>query len=149
MISAAYSMIRNNKYGVAEKAELGTFNYPMILTQGFAVGAMTGLVSVGGGFLIIPSLVLFGRVPIKIAVGTSLIIISTNAFVGFAGELHNQADIDWIFLFKFSVFSVIGIVLGSNLARHIPAPRLKPLFGWMVLLMGSYIFGHELLMSPH
>ncbi len=145
MISAAYSMIRNNKYSSADATELRPFNYPMILVLGFVVGAMTGLVSVGGGFLIIPSLVLFARVPIKMAVGTSLLIIATNAFVGFIGDLHNQAIIDWIFLFKFCAFSVAGIFLGSNIARHIPAARLKPMFGWFVLIMGCYIVMRELL----
>ena len=144
MISAAYSMIKNNKYDDVNKKELSRFNYPMILLQGFVVGAMTGLVSVGGGFLIIPSLVLFARVPIKVAVGTSLIIISTNAFIGFIGDLPNQESIDWTFLLKFCVFSVVGIILGSNFAKYIPAPRLKPLFGWFVLFMGCYIFVHEL-----
>jgi uncharacterized membrane protein YfcA len=144
MVSAAFSMIRNNKYTSVNERELEPFNYPIILIQGFAVGAMTGLVSVGGGFLIIPSLVLFARVPIKVAVGTSLVIIATNAFIGFLGDIPNQANIDWIFLFKFCAFSIIGIIIGSNFAKHIPAPRLKPLFGWFVLLMGCYIFVHEL-----
>ncbi len=144
MISAAYSMIRNKKYEDADKATNGEFNYSMILFQGFLVGAITGLVSVGGGFLIIPSLVLFARVPIRMAVGTSLVIIATNAFVGFIGDLHNQNVIDWVFLFKFCAFSIAGIILGSNIARFIPAPRLKPLFGWFVLAMGCYIVIREL-----
>ncbi len=143
MISAALSMIRDKKYSEPEKTEIGHFNYPMILFQGFLVGAITGLVSVGGGFLIIPSLVLFARVPMKMAVGTSLIIIATNAFVGFIGDLHNNANIDWIFLLKFCVFSVIGIILGSNLAKYIPAQRLKPLFGWFIFAMGLYIVVRE------
>jgi len=144
MISAAFSMIRDKKYNEPEKKEIGHFNYPMILMQGFLVGAITGLVSVGGGFLIIPSLVLFARVPIKMAVGTSLIIIATNAFIGFMGDLHNEAVIDWIFLMKFCVFSIIGIIIGSNIARFIPGPRLKPIFGWFILFMGCYIVIREL-----
>lgn len=144
MISAAYSMIRNKKYPDPEKAERGKFNYSMILLQGFIVGSITGLVSVGGGFLIIPSLVLFARVPFKMAVGTSLVIISANAFIGFIGDLHNDVAIDWMFLFKFCTFSVAGIVIGSNIARFIPAQRLKPMFGWFVLIMGCYIVIHEL-----
>ncbi len=149
MISAAYSMIRNNKYADVDAKELGQFNYPMILLLGFVVGATTGLVSVGGGFLIIPSLVLFARVPIKVAVGTSLIIIATNAFIGFLGDLPNQPNINWTFLFKFCAFSIAGIILGSNVAKYIPAPRLKPLFGWFVLLMGCYIFVHELFIRTY
>ena len=144
MVAAAVSMIRDKKYREPENAEIGHFNYPMILLQGFFVGAITGLVSVGGGFLIIPSLVLFARVPIKMAVGTSLIIISTNAFIGFLGDLHNDVVIDWMFLFTFCLFSIVGIIAGSNLARFIPAPRLKPLFGWFVLFMGCFIIVREL-----
>jgi len=145
MIAAAFSMIRNKKYNAPEEAGPGAFNYSRIFLQGVIVGAITGLVSVGGGFLIIPSLVLFARVPIKMAVGTSLIIIATNAFIGFLGDIHNQAVIDWTFLLKFCMFSILGIILGSNIARHIPAPRLKPLFGWFVLVMGFYVVIRELL----
>jgi uncharacterized membrane protein YfcA len=149
MISAAYSMIRNNKFDQAEIQERGVFNYPMIFLLGFSVGAITGLVSVGGGFLIIPALVIFARVPIKVAVGTSLVIIATNAFIGFLGDLPNQENIDWTFLFRFCIFSISGIVLGSSVSKYIPAPRLKPLFGWFVLLMGCYIFAHELFLKGY
>ena len=149
MIAAAYSMIKNRSYKEAEAGEDRAFNYSMIFIQGFVVGAITGLVSVGGGFLIIPSLVLFARVPIKVAVGTSLVIIATNAFIGFLGDLPNLENIDWTFLFGFCAFSAAGIVLGSNVAKHIPAPRLKPLFGWFVLLMGCYIFVHELFLRGY
>lgn len=145
MISAAFSMIRNKKYEEVDKSMIGHFNYSMILAQGFLVGAITGLVSVGGGFLIIPSLVLFARIPIKLAVGTSLVIIATNAFIGFIGDLPNQPVVDWVFLFKFCGFSVAGIILGSNIARFIPASKLKPLFGWFVFVMGCYIVIRELL----
>jgi uncharacterized membrane protein YfcA len=144
MVAAAYSMIRNKTYSEKENKQEGKFNYTAIFLQGFLVGAITGLVSVGGGFLIIPSLVLFARVPIKMAVGTSLIIIATNAFIGFLGDLHNEAVIDWLFLSKFCVFSVLGIILGSNISRFIPAAKLKPLFGWFVLFMGCYIVIKEL-----
>jgi uncharacterized membrane protein YfcA len=147
MIAAAFSMIRNKKYDDPDKIQLGDFNYPRIMLQGFIVGAITGLVSVGGGFLIIPSLVLFARVPIKMAVGTSLVIIATNAFIGFIGDLHNQAVVDWAFLFKFCIFSILGIILGSNIVRYIPATRLKPMFGWFILVMGCYIVIHELLLQ--
>lgn len=143
MISAAVSMIRDRKYQEPEKKEIGHFNYPMILRQGFLVGAITGLVSVGGGFLIIPSLVLFANVPIRLAVGTSLLIISTNAFIGFLGDLGNDTPIDYRFLLTFCVFSIFGIIAGSNLARFIPAPKLKPLFGWFIMAMGTYIVVRE------
>jgi uncharacterized membrane protein YfcA len=144
MISAAYSMIRKRNVPEPGEVDKGDFNYSMILLQGLSVGAITGLVSVGGGFLIIPSLVLFARIPIKMAVGSSLIIIATNAFIGFLGDLHNQAFIDWMFLVKFCAFSVMGIILGSNIAHHVPGAKLKPMFGWFVLVMGCYIVIREL-----
>ena len=94
--------------------------------------------------LIIPSLVLFAHVPIKLAVGTSLLIISTNAFIGFMGDLHNDFQIDYLFLLTFCTFSIAGIIIGSNVARYIPSEKLKPLFGWFILLMGLYILIREL-----
>ena len=141
MIAAGYSMVRNR---LGDKNEKKTFNYPRIAQQGFIVGAITGLVSVGGGFLIIPSLVLFAKVPIRMAVGTSLIIIATNALVGFTGELHNNPNVDWYFLFYFCLFSVAGIIAGSTISHYIPSEKLKPLFGWFVLVMGGYIVVKEL-----
>ena len=144
MVAAAISMIRKREFNGAEENKEGRFNYPMILRQGFLVGAITGLVSVGGGFLIIPSLVLFARVPIKLAVGTSLLIISTNALIGFMGDLHNDFAIDYLFLLTFCAYSIIGIIIGSNVARYIPSDRLKPMFGWFIFVMGLYILIREL-----
>jgi hypothetical protein len=147
MISAAFSMIRKPAFADEDTDYLkAEFQYKIILLQGLIVGAITGLVSVGGGFLIIPSLVLFARVPIKLAVGTSLVIIATNSFVGFIGELHNQPFIDYGFLLRFSLFSIGGIFMGSAMAKKISNARLKPIFGWFILFMGVYIVVHELLL---
>lgn len=146
MIAAAYSMIRKPLVDDEELRLRSQFDYKIILIQGFVVGAITGLVSVGGGFLIIPSLVLFARVPIKLAVGTSLVIIATNSFVGFIGELHNQPFMDYGFLLRFCLFSIAGIFMGSRMAKKISNDKLKPLFGWFILLMGCYIVIHELIL---
>lgn len=141
MLVAAVSMIRsNNKPSENEK----TFNYPFIFLLGIIVGCITGFVSVGGGFLIIPALVLFAGVPIRMAVGTSLIIIASNSFTGFAGELYHVSNIDWKFLFQFCAFSVIGILLGGKLSQMISAAKLKVFFGWFILAMAVFIFISEI-----
>lgn len=145
MVAAAYSMIRKGKpKPVATTTEEVRFNYPLILAEGVVVGTITGLVGAGGGFLIIPALVLLAKLPMKQAVGTSLIIIAAKSLIGFTGDLKGSEVIDWNFLLFFSVVAVAGIITGSILSKRIPNERLKPAFGWFVLLMGIYIIGREL-----
>ncbi|HPF68206.1 MAG TPA: sulfite exporter TauE/SafE family protein, partial [Flavobacteriales bacterium] len=120
------------------------FNYPLILGEGIVVGTITGLVGAGGGFLIIPALVLLAGLPMKQAVGTSLIIIAAKSLIGFTGDLKGHEVIDWNFLLVFSVIAVGGIIAGSILSKRIPNEKLKPAFGWFVLVMGIYIIGREL-----
>ena len=92
MLLASYSMIKGRKEEVEKKED--KFNYPLILLQGFSVGIVTGLVGAGGGFLIIPALVFFAKLPMKEAVATSLMVISINSLIGFTGDLHH-VKIDW------------------------------------------------------
>ena len=145
MVAAAYSMIRKPRASV-EKAvdENVKFNYPLILAEGAVVGTITGIVGAGGGFLIIPALVLLAKLPMKKAVGTSLIIIAAKSLIGFTGDLKGDEFIDWSFLGVFSVVAIVGILVGSMLSKHIPNEKLKPAFGWFVLAMGVYIIGREL-----
>lgn len=147
MVAAAYSMIRKPKVplGPDERAEEAIkFNYPLILGEGLIVGTITGLVGAGGGFLIIPALVLLAKLPMKQAVGTSLIIIAAKSLLGFLGDLKGDEFIDWGFLGIFSAVAIGGILLGSMLSKRIPNEKLKPAFGWFVLVMGVYIIGREL-----
>ncbi|QQR85406.1 MAG: sulfite exporter TauE/SafE family protein [Flavobacteriales bacterium] len=147
MVAAAYSMIRKPKVplGPDERAEQAiAFNYPLILAEGVVVGMITGIVGAGGGFLIIPALVLLAKLPMKQAVGTSLIIIAAKSLIGFTGDLKGGGSIDWNFLLLFSAIAVVGIIAGSILSKRIPNEKLKPAFGWFVLLMGIYIIGREL-----
>ncbi|MEZ4790088.1 MAG: sulfite exporter TauE/SafE family protein [Flavobacteriales bacterium] len=145
MVAAAFSMIRVGKPKVAETATGEVrFNYPLILAEGIVVGTITGLVGAGGGFLIIPALVLLAKLPMKQAVGTSLIIIAAKSLIGFTGDLKGNEAIDWNFLLFFSVVAIAGIITGSILSKRIPNEKLKPAFGWFVLLMGIYIIGREL-----
>jgi len=142
MIAASYSMIKGRK-DVKGASEV-KYNYPLITIEGLVVGTLTGLVGAGGGFLIIPALVLLSGLSMKMAVGTSLIIIAIKSLIGFLGDVQNHA-IDWTFLLSFAALSVIGIFIGSKLSNFIPGQKLKPAFGWFVLVMGVYILGKELL----
>lgn len=147
MVAAAYSMIRKPKKN--HGADLSTpqdveFNYPLILAEGLIVGLVTGLVGAGGGFLIIPALVLLAKLPMKQAVGTSLMIIAAKSLIGFTGDLGHGEAIEWPFLALFSAIAIVGILIGSQLSKRISNEKLKPAFGWFVLLMGIYIIGREL-----
>ncbi|MEQ8518719.1 MAG: sulfite exporter TauE/SafE family protein [Cytophagales bacterium] len=146
MLFAAYSMIKN-KPGASEQNGTETepeFNYFMILSEGAVVGVLTGLVGAGGGFLIIPALVIFAKIPMKIAVGTSLLIIAAKSLIGFLGDIGQQ-NIDWNFLLLFTLISSLGILLGSFLNNFISGSKLKTGFGYFVLAMAIYIIFKELL----
>ena len=147
MVAAATSMIRSRQAEeILEDDEKHKYsvNYGLILTVGAVVGLLTGFVGAGGGFLIIPALVLFARLPMKRAVGTSLSIIALNSLIGFTGDLSAGRVMDWPFLLGFLAFALGGIVLGTYLARFISGARLKPAFGWFTLAMGAFILTREL-----
>lgn len=141
MIAASDSMIKKTK-AINNIDQPQKFNYPVILLEGTIVGILTGLVGAGGGFLIIPALVILSKLPIKEAVGTSLVIIAAKSLIGFGGELTNP-QIDWIFLSMITLFSIIGIFIGMVLTKKVDGAKLKPAFGWFVLIMGIYILLKE------
>lgn len=145
MILAAYSMIKPSKKKIETNESDIAFNFPLILAEGLIVGIVTGLVGAGGGFLIIPALVLLAKLPMKKAVGTSLLIIASKSLIGFIGDMKGTEVIDWKFLFIFSSIAIVGILLGSMLSKKIAGEKLKPVFGWFVLIMGIYIILKELL----
>jgi uncharacterized membrane protein YfcA len=146
MILASLSMIRTPKTNapVDESVPL-SYNYPMILLEGTVVGILTGMVGAGGGFLIIPALVLLAKMPMKLAVGTSLFIIATKSLIGFIGDLQGNEVIDWRLLGGFTFFAVVGIFIGILLSKRVPSAGLKKGFGWFVLVMGIYIVLKETL----
>jgi uncharacterized membrane protein YfcA len=144
MILASVSMIRpGNESDDTENKPL-QYNYPLILLEGSVVGLLTGLVGAGGGFLIIPALVILARMPMKLAVGTSLFIIAAKSLIGFIGDLQGAQVIDWKLLGTFTFLAGIGIFIGIYLSKKISGDKLKKSFGWFVLLMGIYIFVKEL-----
>lgn len=143
MLMASISMIRPGKQKLGENK--ASHNYLIIFLEGLLVGGLTGLVGAGGGFLIIPALVILAGLPMKQAVGTSLLIIALKSLIGFTGDLGAGQPIDYGFMLLFSAFAIAGILLGSYLTKFISNDKLKPAFGWFVLVMGLYILGKELL----
>lgn len=146
MVAASYSMIKKDKKKKTETTGPQKFNYPVILLEGAVVGVITGLVGAGGGFLIIPALVLLSKLPMKEAVGTSLVIIAAKSLIGFLGE-GGDAVIDWFLLASVSAFASGGIFIGLYLSKKIDGAKLKPIFGWFVLMMGIYIILKETLFN--
>jgi uncharacterized membrane protein YfcA len=143
MLLASYSMIKGKCTNCDDDNAQIKYNYPMIILEGVVVGAITGIVGAGGGFLIIPALVILAKLPMKKAVATSLLIIAIKSLIGFIGDVENM-EIDWAFLLSFTAFSLLGILLGVWLNKFIEGNTLKKYFGWFVLFMGVYIIFKEL-----
>ena len=118
-------------------------NLILIGIQTFTIGIIIGLVGAGGGFLIIPSLILFAKLPMRKAVGTSLFIIAMNSLVGFIGDVQNL-EIDWVFLLTFSAISVVGIFIGMYLTKYTNESQLKKIFAYFVLVMAAIILLKEM-----
>lgn len=111
--------------------------------QGVAVGVLTGTLGAGGGFLITPALVLLAKLPIRVAVGTSLLIVSINSLTGFVGDLH-RAAFDWPLLLILSGCALTGVTLGATVSARLPAPLLRRGLGWLLTLMAFVILILEL-----
>lgn len=148
MFGASLSIIRSSGNEEKNDEAPGKKQYrPLLLVLlGIGIGIVTGLLGAGGGFLIIPSLVLFVRLPMKTAVGTSLLIIAINSLFGFLFSLK-QFDYNWTLLLVFTGLAIAGIFIGSRLADKIPGASLKKGFGWFILVMGIYIIAKEIFLS--
>lgn len=143
MLMTSYSMIKKDFCKLCGSSSK-KFNYPLIILEGIIVGVLTGIVGAGGGFLIIPALVIFAKLPIKKAIATSLIIIAFKSLLGFIGDIENIV-IDWNILLPFSALSIIGIFIGIQLNKYTNDEKLKLVFGWFVLVMGAFILTKEVL----
>jgi len=141
MIVAARAMIRSDRPEQGEAAD-GQPRYGMLALDGLAVGLLTGTIGAGGGFIIVPMLVLLAGLPIHRAVATSVLIIAVNSFVGFMGDV-GHTRLDWNFLLPFTALSILGIFLGMYLARFVAPDKLKRGFGWFVLVVAGYIIFKE------
>lgn len=145
MVLAAYSMLS----GKSREGGTGDvhYNYPLILAEGLVVGAITGFVGAGGGFLIIPALVVLANLEIKMAIGTSLIIIAFKSLLGFLLGDALSMSIDWTFLTLFTVIAIIGIFLGVYIGKFVDGKRLKKGFGYFIIVMAVFIFIMEFIVK--
>lgn len=141
MILASISMIKKRKI-----QSTSSINQPYYKTfiQGLIIGTITGVIGAGGGFLYVPALVIWANIPMKKAVGTSLIIVTINSLIGFLGDVQTL-DIEWVFLLTFTAISIVGIVIGVFLSKFISGEKLKKSFGFFVLIMAAYIIFKELM----
>lgn len=144
MLLAAASMLssRERKGGSGRVK----YNYPLIVIEGLGVGALTGFVGAGGGFLIIPALVMLANLNIKKAIGTSLIIIAIKSLTGFLLGDALQLSINWQFLLAFTSLALLGIFLGVSLGQKIDGKQLKRGFGYFILVMAVFIFTMEFIL---
>lgn len=145
MVAASISMIKDKtkeQCDVIKDSKIR--NLSKLFFYGIAIGIITGVLGAGGGFLLIPTLVLLGNIPMKEAIGTSLLIIALNSLIGFIGDIGHY-QIDWLFLLKITAIAVAGIFAGTYLNKKISGEKLKKSFGWFVLIMGVYILLKELL----
>ena len=148
MIIASFSMIRKSVEYSVRSEDINVPNYFLIIIQGLFLGVLTGFIGAGGGFLIIPALVFRCKLPMKIAVGTSLLIIAVNSIIGFIGDLSVTTElINWKLLIIFTSLAILGIFIGNYFTKFIDGNKLKRGFGWFILIMGIYIVFHELVIN--
>ena len=140
MLLAAISMIRSK--AVKETISIQNKRIGLLLLYGTGIGLVTGFLGAGGGFLLIPVLVLLLHLDMKTAIGTSLLIIALNSLIGFAGD-SGHFQINWTFLLTISAIAIVGVMIGGMLSKKIQGQKLKKGFGIFVLLMGIYIIIRE------
>lgn len=140
MVLASISMIKSKKEVAFELKVMNPLKKILLISaEGLVVGGITGFVGAGGGFLIIPALVLLVGMPMKIAVGTSLFIIAAKSLLGFIGDVQHQTVIDWQLLLSVASIAIVGLFVGINLAKKVPEKVLKKSFGYFVLVMGAFV----------
>ena len=141
MLASSLSMILSKK--TVEGAEVKpNYGFTLVIV-GFIEGIVTGIVGAGGGFLIIPALVMLSKLPMKQAVGTSLLIIAAKSLIGFTGDIGHES-MDWTLLLTVTALAISGIFIGDRLSKKIDGNKLKKGFGWFVLIMGLYILAQQL-----
>src|SRR5262245_52303172 len=136
MLVAGWSMVKKNSYMHSPEK----LSYFRLILQGCITGAITGFIGIGGGFIIVPSLVLFAGLPMKRAIGTSLVIITINCLVGILGNFEFVQSLNFIFLSVLTAMAIVGILIGTWSIRFIPDKQLKPVFGWIILVLSAVIF---------
>ena len=145
MLLAARIMIKGREMTEDDEVKGNNINYPLVILAGLIVGFLTSLVGAGGGFVIIPIMVSLFKMPTKRAIGTSLSIIMINSLFGFWGDVSAGTEIDWPFLMQFAGLAVVGIFIGIWLSHSIPGDKLKPFFGYFVLVIGAFILAERII----
>jgi hypothetical protein len=140
MIATSFSMIRQSN----KPKEVKKINFLILSIIGLFVGFIIGFLGAGGGFLIIPTLLFFGNLAMKQAVGTSIFIIFINSLIGFGGDLLGGVALNYHLLLLISAMAIIGLFIGMQLSKKITSAKLKPIFGWFVLIMGLIIIIKEI-----
>jgi uncharacterized membrane protein YfcA len=139
MVAAAVAMLWTRRGDRRERREeTSPARWPLLAPVAVAVGVLTGLVGVGGGFLIVPALVLLARVPMRQAVGTSLLVIALNSAAGFGGYI-GTIDIDWAFLARFTAATIAGALVGAAMASRVPVTALRRAFAVLLLAVGGVV----------
>lgn len=142
MLAASVSMIKSRKVVAAKQVKEKPW---VLIMYGVLIGLVTGFLGAGGGFLLIPALVILMKLPMKEAIGTSLLIIALNSLIGFLGDIGRH-PIDWKFIIIISAIAIAGIFLGGYFNQKVNSNKLKKGFGWFVLVMGVYIIVKELML---
>ncbi|MES1216461.1 MAG: sulfite exporter TauE/SafE family protein [Bacteroidota bacterium] len=138
MFLAGIKMLRSPNYNEPAIGTGKVVNTGLLLTRGLLVGIITGLLGIGGGFLIVPALYLYSKLPMKMAIGTALLLITLNSLISFLTS-YTSIPIDWVLLIKFSLGSILGILIGTKLSEKISGNYLKKMIGWFVLTISFYI----------
>lgn len=141
MLVASVSMIRSKRTTVSNEEH--KTNFAKLILYGISIGLVTGFLGAGGGFLLIPALVLLLHLPMRKAIGTSLFIIALNSLAGFIGDAGHFKT-NWIFLLTVSAIAIAGVFIGGVIGKSINGRKLKKGFGWFVLAMGIYIIIKEI-----
>ena len=151
LIAAAYSMLNQPAVRRNKGSEVATHDarppIALVATQGMVVGSLTGFVGVGGGFLIVPALVLLGRLPMRLAIGTSLVIIVFNAIIGFAKYEHylmsHDTSVNLPTIIAFAVIGIVGSMFGRSINARLNQNMLRQVFACFLILLGSFVMLHE------
>jgi hypothetical protein len=138
MLVSAVFMLRGSSPSLAAAPQPGPMPLGLIVVEALLVGMLTGLVGGGGGFLVVPALALLGKVPIRVAIGTSLLVTALNSAAGFAGYL-GQVELPWLFMATFAAVAIAGAVGGSWLVRFVPQRALRRSFAALLVVMGTLI----------
>ncbi|MFE7097295.1 sulfite exporter TauE/SafE family protein [Streptomyces erythrochromogenes] len=142
MLATAAAMLRGPRRHDVDGPARGELPVKHVVVEGLVVGAVTGLVGSGGGFLVVPALALLGGLPMSVAVGTSLLVIAMKSFSGLAGHLAG-VQIDWGTTLMVTGAAVVGSLIGSRFAGRIPQDALRKVFGWFVVVMGVFVLGRQ------